>query len=98
MNSFLILKDSFDFYGVHNNMAHSESQEFSLSCEDRDGDDSEEEIEVTAAEVLDQLETVGRFKVVFLLSRSFNRICCSLVILSCFHRKALYKSLDLTTN
>ena len=40
-------------------MAHSEGGEFSLSGEATGGADSDEEIEVTAAEVLSQLEEVG---------------------------------------
>ena len=40
-------------------MAHSEGDEFVLSGEATGGGDSDEEIEVTAAEVLAQLEEVS---------------------------------------
>ena len=52
-------------------MAHSEGDDFLLSGEATGGGDSEEEIEVTAAEVLAQLEEVSFWLVIFL-----QAMCC----------------------
>lgn len=55
-------------------MAHSEGDEILMSGEATGGDDSDEEIEVTAAEVLVQLETVS-----FYLS-SLNHVSLKLTV------------------
>lgn len=46
-------------------MDHREEPDFLLSGETAGADESDEEIEVTAAEVLVQLENVSRFQLLF---------------------------------
>ena len=63
-------------------MAHSEGDEFLLSGEATGGADSEEEIEVTAAEVLAQLEEVSLIEAINRLPRMISLISFTLSLIS----------------